>query len=170
MCNAAAEGVDGTEGVVTGHAVSEGFTTCAVLLVGVGKGYVRPLLHVMQRAVTRGDALDEGGAEGSVGEAERLASATVSSGGESILSRSAEEEECEGREIEDSLCTGLIPVLGEAGNEGPEYGDVDGPHPGGGGILVGPGLEEGLEAEDIVDAVQPGIRVAQSGELLAHGT
>ena len=33
----------------------------------------------------------------------------------------------------------------------------------------GPGLEEGLEAEGVMDAVQAGIREAQSGELLAHG-
>ena len=64
---------------------------------------------------------------------------------------------------------GLIMVLGEAGNEGSEDGDVDWPYLGGGGVLVGPGLEEGLEVEDIMDAIQLGIRVVQSEELLAHG-
>ena len=63
---------------------------------------------------------------------------------------------------------GLITVLGKAGSKGLEDGDVDWPHLGGGGVLVGPGLEKGLEAEDVMDAVQPGIRVAKSGELLAH--
>ena len=47
--------------------------------------------------------------------------------------------------------------------------DVDWPHPGGGGVLVGPSLEEGLESEGVMDAVQAGIREAQSGEFLAHG-
>ena len=68
---------------------------------------------------------------------------------------------------------GLITVLGEAGNKGTEDGDVDQPHPGGGGVLAGPGLEEGLEREDAMDAVQSGIQEAQLvGELLllAHGT
>ena len=81
----------------------------------------------------------------------------------------AEEEEGEGREVKDGLCLGLIMVLGEAGDEGAEDGDVDWPHPGGGGVLIGPGLEEGFEVKDIMDAIQPGIQEAQSGELLAHG-
>ena len=61
---------------------------------------------------------------------------------------------------------GLVLVMGKARDEGAEDGDVDGPHPGGSGVLIRPGLEEGLES----DAVQAGIREAQSGELLAHGT
>ena len=81
----------------------------------------------------------------------------------------AEEEEGEGREVKDGLCLGLIMVLGEAGDKGMEDGDVDQPHPGGGGVLIGPGLEEGLETEDIMDAILPGIQEAQSEELLAYG-
>ena len=68
-----------------------------------------------------------------VGKLEGLAAAAVSSRGEGILSRAAEEEEGKGREVEDGLCLGLIMVLGEAGNEGTEDGDVDRPHPGGWG-------------------------------------
>ena len=60
-------------------------------------------------------------------------------------------------------------VLGEAGNEDTEDGDVDWPHLGGGGVLIGPGFEEGLESEGVMDAIQVGIWEAQSGELLAHG-
>ena len=63
----------------------------------------------------------------------------------------------------------LVPVLGKAGDEGMKDGDVDGPHPGGCGVLIGPGLEEGLELEGVMDAVQAGIQEAQLGELLAHG-
>ena len=61
--------------------------------------------------------------------------------------------------------------MGEAGDKGEEKnGDIDQPHLSEGGVFIGPGLEEGLESEDIMDAVQPGILVAQLGELLAHGT
>ena len=105
----------------------------------------------MQRAVTGGDALDEGTTEGSVSKPERLAVAAVGSKGEGILSRLAKEEECEGREVKDGLCMGLIMILEEAGDEGLEDSDVDWPHPGGGGIHIGPGLEEGLKAEDTSD-------------------
>ena len=63
---------------------------------------------------------------------------------------------------------GLIVVLGEAADKGMEDGYVDQPHLGGGGVLVSPGLDKGLEAEDVMDTVQPGIWVAQPGELLAH--
>ena len=63
----------------------------------------------------------------------------------------------------------LVLVLGKAGDEGMKDGVVDWPHPGGGGVLIGPSLEEGLEAEGVMDAVQAGIREAQSGEFLAHG-
>ena len=89
MFNSVAESMDGIEGGATGHAMSKGLTTHAVLLVGIGKGYICPLLHIMQCAVTGGDVLDEGTTEGGVGEPERLAAAVVSSRGEGILSRSA---------------------------------------------------------------------------------
>ena len=164
-----AEGANGTEVDITGHAVSECFTMSAVLLIGVGEGDVGPLLHVMQRAVTGGDALDKSAAEGCVGEPEGLATATVSSRGEGILTQSAKEEESEGREVKDGLSLSLVLVLGKAGDEGMKDGDVDGPHPGGGGVLVSPGFEEGLESEGVMDAVKPGIWEAQLGELLAHG-
>ena len=91
--NSAAEGVDGTEVNVTGHAMSKGFTTSAVLLIGVGEGDIGPLLHVMQRAVTGRDALDKGTVESCVGEPEGLATAAIGSRGEGILTWSAEEEE-----------------------------------------------------------------------------
>ena len=66
--------------------------------------------------------------------------------------------------------TGLVMVLGKAGDEGTEDGDVYRPHLGRGGVFVCPGFEEGLESEVVMDAVQAGIREAQSGELLAHGS
>ena len=149
--------------------MSKGFAMSAVLLVGVGKGDVGPLLHVMQGAVTGRDALDESTAEGGVDEPEGLAMATVSSRGEGILSWSAKNEESKGREIKDGLGMGLVVVLGEAGDEGMEDGDVNWPHPGGGGILIGQGFEEGLELEGVMDAIQPRIQEAQLGEILSHG-
>ena len=87
MFNAATEGMDGTEGGVTRHAMSKGLTMHAVLLVRVGKGYIGPLLHIMQRAVTGRDVLDEGTTEGGVSEPEGLATAMVGSRGEGVLSR-----------------------------------------------------------------------------------
>ena len=59
--------------------------------------------------------------------------------------------------------------MGEGLNQGTEDHDVDGPDMGGSRVLISPGLEEGLEAEDIVGAFQLGIREAQSGEHLPHG-
>ena len=60
--------------------------------------------------------------------------------------------------------------MGEGLNQGLKDRDVDGPDTGGSRVLVSPGLEEGLEAEDIVGAFQPGIREAQSaGKRLPHG-
>ena len=60
--------------------MSKGLPTCAVLLIGVGKGDVGPLLHVIPRTLTGGDALDGHMAERCVGETERLAAATISGG------------------------------------------------------------------------------------------
>ena len=82
----------------------------------------------------------------------------------------AKEEEGKGRQVKDGVGAGLVAFLGKACDEGAEDGDVDGPHLGGGGVLVRPGLEEGLESEGVMDAIQAGIREAQLGELLAHGS
>ena len=65
--------------------------------------------------------------------------------------------------------TGAIRGLGEGLDQGTKDGDVDGPDTGGSGVLVSPGLEEGLEAKDVVGAIQLGIWEAQSGEHLPHG-
>ena len=81
------EGLDGAEGHVAGHAMAKGFTMHTVLLVSVGEGDVGPSLHIMHRAVTGGDALDESAAECCVGKLERLTAAAVSGGGEGIFSR-----------------------------------------------------------------------------------
>ena len=60
--------------------------------------------------------------------------------------------------------------MGEADDQGLKDHDVDGPDLRGSRVLVLPSLEEGLEAEDIVGAVQPGIPEAQSsGKHLPHG-
>ena len=112
--NLAADGMDGTEGGVAGHTVSKGFTTHSVFLISVGKGYIGPLLHIMPRAVIGRNVLEECTTEGSVGELEGMATAMVRSGGESILSQSAEEEECKSKEVEDGLSMSLIMVMGEA--------------------------------------------------------
>ena len=131
-------------------------------------GCVGPLLHVMQGAVVGRNALDKGTTEGSVSQVERLAAATVSSGREGVLAWAAEEEESEGGQVKDGLGSGLVMVLGKAGDEGMKDGDVDWPHLGGGGVLISPGLEEGLEMEGVMDTIQVGIQEAQLGELLAH--
>ena len=122
--------------------MSKGFTMGTVLLVGVGEGRIGPLLHVMQRAGNGRDALDKGTAEGSVSQVERLAPAAVGGWRKGVLTGTAEEEKGEGTQVEDGLGAGLVLGMGEACNEGVEEdGDVDGPHPGGGGVLVRPGLE-----------------------------
>ena len=170
MFNLVVEGTDGTKVNVTRHAMSKSFTTGAVLLISVGEGCIGPLLHVMQRAVTGGDALDKGTAEGCVSKAEGLAAAIMIGGRrESILAQVAEEEESKGGQVEDGLGSGLVMVMGKAGDEGMKDDDVDWPHLGGGGVLVSPSFEEGLESEGVMDAIQAGIREAQSGELLAQG-
>ena len=85
--NSLAEGADRTKVDVTGHAVSKSFTAGAVLLISVGKGCVGPLLQVMQVAVTGGEALDKGTAEGCVGKPEKLAVAMIGGGGEGVFAR-----------------------------------------------------------------------------------
>ena len=56
----------------------------------------------------------------------------------------AEEEEGEGTQVENGLGMGLVMVLGKAGDEGMEDGDVDGPHPGGGGCSSAQALKRVL--------------------------
>ena len=128
------------------------------------------MLHIMQGAVVGRNALDKGTAECSVSKAEGLAVAMGSSRREGILARVAEEEESKGGQVKGGLGLGLVSVVGKACDEGAEDGNVDGPHPGRGGVLIRPGLEEGLKLEGVMDAIQAGIWEAQSGELLAHGT
>ena len=67
----------------------------------------------------------------------------------------AEEVEGKGAQVKDGVGTGAIRGLGEGIDKGAKDGDVDGP--GGSRVLISPGFEEGLEAEDIVGAIQPGI-------------
>ena len=66
--------------------------------------------------------------------------------------------------------TGAVRGLGEGLDQGSKNCDVDGPDMGGSRVLISPGVEEGLEAKDIVGAVQPGIWEAQLGKCLPHGT
>ena len=166
------DGADGAEVGVTREAMAKGLPTCAVLLIGVGKGDVCPLLHVIPRTGTGGDALESRAAERCVGETEGLAAATVGGGRQGVFPGSAEEVEGESAQVEDGLGTGL--GLGRGWGEGLDQGtkdrDVDGPDTGGSRVLISPGFEEGLEAEDVVGAFQPGVREAQSGERLPHGT
>ena len=65
--------------------MAERLPTSGVLLIGVGEGHIGPLLHVMQRTVTGGDALGERAAESGIHEAKGFATATVSSRGKGIL-------------------------------------------------------------------------------------
>ena len=126
------------------------------------------MLHVIQRAVTDGDVLGEQAAEGGVIEMERFAMAPVSGGREGIFPGAAEEVG-QGAQVKNGLGMSLIRVMGEAVDQGSEDGDVDWPHSSGCRVFINPGLEKGLELEDIVGAIQPGIQEAQSGELLPHG-
>ena len=132
MFNSAVEGMDGTKVNVTRYTVSKGFTMGAFLLISVGEGCVGPLLHVMQRAVTGGDVLDEGTAKGCVSELEGLAAASIGSRGEGIFAQLAKEEEGKGGQVKDGLGSGLVMVMGKAGDKGMKDGDVDWPYLGGG--------------------------------------
>ena len=60
--------------------------------------------------------------------------------------------------------------MGKAGDQGSEDGDIDGPHASGCGVFIIPGLEKGLEVEDVVGAFQLGIQEAQSGKFLPQST
>ena len=131
-------------------------------MISVGKGDIGPLLHIIPRTITGRDVLGKWAAEGGVIEIEGFAVALVSGRREGIFARVTEEVEGKG------AC--LIRVVGEAGGQGLEDGDVDWPYIRGCGVYIVPGLEEGLEPEDIVGAIQPGIWEAQLGKLLPHGT
>ena len=63
----------------------------------------------------------------------------------------------------------VISVIGEAGDQGLEDGNVDRPDLRGCRVLIIPGLEKGFELDDIVGAIQLGIQEAQLGKHLSHG-
>ena len=109
--DAATYSLDGAEDGIPRGAMAQGFPASAVLLVSVGKGHIGPLLHIMQRAVAGGDALDESTTEGGISQMEGLASAALGGWREGVLARAAEEEEGKCGEIADGLSTGLIVVL-----------------------------------------------------------
>ena len=164
------DGADRAEVRITREAMAKGLPTCAVLLISVGKGDIGPLLHIIPRIGTGGDVLESRAAEHCVGKTEGLATATVSGGRQGVFPGAAEEVEGKGAQVEDGVGTGGVRGLGEGLEQGTKDRNVDGPDTGGSRVLVGPGLEEGLEAKDVVGAFQPGIREAQSGERLPHGT
>ena len=168
MLDTALDGADGAEVEVTREAMAEGFPMHAVLLIGVGKGDVGPLLHVMPRTHTGGDALEGRTVEGGVGEVEGLASTTVGGRRQAIFPGATEEVEGKGAQVKDGLGAGAVWGLGEGLDQGMKDRDVDGPDAGGSGVLIRPGPEEGLEAKDVMGAIQPGIGEAQSGECLPH--
>ena len=107
-------------------------------------------------------------AERGVSEMEGLASATIGGGRQGVFPRATEEVEGEGAQVQDGLGPWMVSGLGEGRDQGSENRDVDRPDMGGSGVLICPSLEEGLEAEDVMGAFQPGIREAQSGECLPH--
>ena len=81
----------------------------------------------------------------------------------------AKEVEGEGAQVEDGMGTGAVGGLGEGLDQGSKNCDVDGPDTGGSRVLISLGLEEGIEAKDVVGAIQLGIWEAQLGECLPHG-
>ena len=105
MLDTALDGTDGAEVRVTREAMAEGFPMSGVLLIGVGKGDVGPLLHIIPRTSTGGDVLEGWTAEHGVGETEGLAAATVGGGRQGIFARVAEEVEGKGAQVKDGLGT-----------------------------------------------------------------
>ena len=169
MLRMALDSLDRAEGGIAGEAMAKGFPVSGVLLISVGtKGDIGPLLHVMPRTVTGWDVLGKQAAESGVIEMEGLALAMVGGGGQGIFPGVTEEVEGKGAQVKDGLGLQAVGVMGEAGDQGLKDHDVDRPDMGGSGVLVLPSLEEGLEAEDIVGAIQPGIQEAQSGKCLPH--
>ena len=86
MCDTALDGSDRAKGGISGEAMAQSFPTSGVLLIGVGKGDVGPLLHIIPRTGTGWDVLEGQTAEGSVLKAEGLAPAMVSGWGQGIYS------------------------------------------------------------------------------------
>ena len=68
--------------------MAEHLPASGILLIGVGKGHIGPLLQVIQRTITGGDMLGKRAAESGIHEAKRFATAMISSKGESILTGS----------------------------------------------------------------------------------
>ena len=128
-----------------------------VLLIGVGKGNVGPMLHIIPRTSVGGDALEEQAAKGGAIKMEGLTSAMDSGRRQGVLPWVAEEVEGKGAQVKNCLGPWAVGSMGEGLNEGSEDGDVDRPDTRGSGVFVCPSLEEGLEVEDIVGAIQPGI-------------
>ena len=100
---------------------------------------------------------------------EGLASATIGGRREGVFPRVAEEVEGKGAQVQDGLGPGAVSGSGEGCDQGSEDCDVDEPDTGRSGVLIHPSFEEGLEAEDVMGAFQPGIQEAQSGKHLPHG-
>ena len=94
---------------------------------------------------------------------------TVSGRREGIFHRAAEEIEGQGAQVKDGFGMSLIQVMGKAVDQGLEDGDIDWPHPSRCGAFIIPGLEKSLELEDVVGAIQLGIREAQLGKHLSNG-
>ena len=122
------DGLDWTDGGVTGEAMANGFPWSGVLLVSIGEGDVGPLLHIIPRTITGGDVLGEWTSESGVIEMEGLAAALISGWREGAFTRVAEEVESKGAQVKNGLGACLIRFRGEAGNQGLEDGsNVDGP-------------------------------------------
>jgi hypothetical protein len=106
--NTMTSGQHGAEDRVPRESMAECLPVSGVLLIGVGKGHIGSLLHVIQRTVTSGGTLDERAAEGGVHEAKWLATAMVSSRRESVFPRATEEVKGEHTEVKDHLSSGLV--------------------------------------------------------------
>ena len=58
VVDAALNGLDRAESGIARDAMTEGFRASGVLLIGVGKGDVGPLLHIIPRTSTGWDVLE----------------------------------------------------------------------------------------------------------------
>jgi hypothetical protein len=142
--NTTASGQYGAKDEIPREAMAECLPTSGVLLVGVGKGHIGSLLHVIQRTVISGGTLDERAAEGGIHETKRVTTAPISSRRESVFPRATEEVKGEHTKIKDCLGPGLVGRKGEASHQGSENGDVDGPDSGWSGVGISPSFEESL--------------------------